>query len=561
VASLRELLSKDILAGAEADLRKRESLSRFHMYLTADDNDIFLRALYRFVNSVPWRYWDPEIVANALEVLENSAERTASAIAIRSRRMGIGFENLFRQTPTANYEEKLSLSKMSDLLRLATEFHPEYLRCAEHIFSNLLIVYWSVLRKGDVSGKYDLRGAVNLINQKGHHFLLKGYNDDIRNAVAHGQVVFRGFESIQYGPEVANVNFAAFEFLSAFDSLRRTSNNLALALLLFLARHRDSLSATKDFILPPSIMAFLAGAGIERTGLNVVGVVESEIYGLGKQLHLAVQTFSLYKPLVLLECAQLTMHLLDNGGSGYARYLFDIDQGKSLPSLVIVKPDRLAALLQENAPVERLSEIFDDTPLLWYDESKFRTNLKAWKFLFKSHLRIAKEGMLAEWRNAGIVSRSRGRYLIRKIENVSAGRIPRVNVTAVLRYPDDANDRELIREIVYHIIKRTSKIWVDTKKAGFEGDRGKVGRPKYIWLRLCRLDGTIRWLNACGWASGNLVAMAERAYGLFRKPLQIRNPEEVWKGVQIRYSMDIEILKKMSGDPENDEDTDVGGVI
>jgi hypothetical protein len=193
-------------------------------------------------------------------------------------------------------------------------------------------------------------------------------------------------------------------------------------------------------------MAFLAGAGIERTGLNVVGVVESEIHGLGKQLHLAVQTFSLYRPLVLLECAQLTMHLLENGGRGYARYLFDIDQGKSISSLVIVKPDRLAALLQENAPVERLGEIFDDTPLLWYDESKFRTNLKAWKFLLKSHLKVAKEGMFAEWRNAGVVSRGRGRYLIRKIENVSAGKTPRINVTAVLRYPDDVNDRDLIRE-------------------------------------------------------------------------------------------------------------------
>lgn len=550
VTSLREHLSKDILASAEADLRRRESFLRFHTYLAAEGNDIFLRALYRFVHSAPWRYWDPEVVAYALEILENSPERTASAMTVRSRQMGIGFENLFRQAPTASYEDKLSLSKMRDLLRLATEFHPEYLRCAEHIFSNFLIVYWSVLRKGDVRGKYDLRGAVNLISQKGHPSLLKGYNDDIRNAAAHGEVVFRGLESIQYGPEVANVNFSSFEFLDTFDSLWRTSNNLALALLLFIARNRNSLSSANNFILPPSIMVFLAGGGIERTGLNVVGAVESEIHGLGKQLHLAVQTFSLYRPLVLLECAQLTMHLLENGGGGYARYLFDIDQGKSLSSLVIVKPDRLAALLQEDASVERLGEIIDDTPLLWYDESKLRTNFKAWKFLIKSNMKVAKEGILTEWRSAGVVSRGRGRYFIRKIENVSVGKIPRVNVTAVLRYPDDVSNRVLIREIVYSIIKQVSKIWVDTKKAGFEGDRGRIGRPKYIWLRLCRLDGTIRWLNASGWSSGNLVAMAERAYGLFRRPIQIRNPEEVWKGIQIRYSMDRELLNAISGDSD-----------
>lgn len=362
---LRDLLSKDILTSAEATSRKRESFARFYMYLPEVGSDIFLRALYKFVLAAPWRYWDPEVVTNALQLLENSVERTASAMSVRSRQIGIGFENLFRQARASNYEEKLSLSKVRDLLRLATEFHPEYLRCAEHIFSNLLTVYWSVLKKGDVSGKFDLRGAVNFINQKGHNFLLKGYNDDIRNAVAHGEVVFKGLESIQYGPEVANVNFASFEFLSTFDSLWRTSNNIALALLLFIARNKNYLVGIHGFVLPPSLMAFLAASGIERTGLNVVGVVESEIHGLGKQLHLAVQTFTRYRPLVLLECAQLTMHLLENGGSGYARYLFDIDQGKSLSSLVIVRPDRLTTLLQENSPTERLGEIFDDSPLLW----------------------------------------------------------------------------------------------------------------------------------------------------------------------------------------------------
>ena len=556
MSSLRDLLSKDILASAEADLRKRESLSHFHMFLTPEGNDIFLRALYRFVHSTPWRYWDPEIVASALGLLESSVERTTSAMAVRSRQMGIGFENLFREAPTSTYEEKLNLSKMRDLLRLATEFHPEYLRCAEHIFSNLLIVYWSVLKKGNVSGKYDLRGAVNFINQKRHSFLLKGYNDDIRNAVAHGEVVFRGMESIQYGPEVANVNFASFQFLSFFDSLWRTSNNLAIALLLFIARNKAYLANANNFVFPPSIMAFLAAAGIERTGLNVVGVVESEIHGLGKQLHLAVQTFSLYRPLVLLECAQLTMYLLENGGRGYARYLFDIDQGKSISSLVIVKPDRLAELLRENTRIEKLGEIFDDVPLLWYNESEFRTKVKAWKFIFESQWRKAREEIITGWRNAGIISRGRGRYLIRKVENVSAGKVARVNVTAVLRYPDDDSDKELIREIIYSIIKRTSKIWIDTKKAGFEGERGRIARPTYIWLRLCRSDGTIRWLNSCDWASGNLVAMAERAYGLLTRPIVIRNPEEIWKGILIRYSIDMELIKNLRGDSEKENGSD-----
>ena len=537
--SIREFLSQDLLARAEAELRLRESLARFSTYLSGEGNDLFLRALHRFVRSAPWRYWDPDVVAAALGVLDRSVERTASAISVRSRQIGTGFENLFRRSPTAGYEEKLNLSKIRDLLRLATEFHPEYLRCAEHIFSNLLTLYWSVLKRGDVQGRYDLRGAVNLISQKGHDFLLTGYDDDIRNAIAHGEVVFRGLETIRYGPEVADVNLASFEFMAKFDSLWRTSNNLAIATILFIARNRRVLTDACGVILPSSIMAFLAAGGVERTGLNVVGVVESEIHGLGKQLHLAVETTSQSRLQVLLESAQLTMHLLDSGGGGYARYLFEIDQGKSLSSLVIVKPDRLKALLDERASTERLGEIFDDTPLLWYDESQFRTKLKGWLTIMRSHLRLAREEIRAQWRAAGVISQGSGRYVIRKIENASAGRIPRVNVIAVLRYPEDASDREMVRQIIRGVIKEVSKVWVNTKAVGLKGERGRIGRPRYVWLRLCKLDGTIRWLNAVDWANGNLIAIAEMVYGFWRQPILVRRPEEVWRGIRILYSSPI----------------------
>jgi hypothetical protein len=546
---IRDFLSQDLLAKAEAELRLRESRARFSTYLSGEGNDLFLRALHKFVRSAPWRYWDQDVVDAALGILDRSVERTASAMSVRARQVGIGFENLFRRSPTAAYEEKLNLSKISDLLRLATEFHPEYLRCAEHIFSNLLTLYWSVLKRDDVQGRYDLRGAVNLISQKGHGFLLAGYDDDIRNAIAHGEVVFRGLETIRYGPEVADVNLASFEFMAKFDSLWRTSNNLAIATLLFIARNKRALTDTYGVILPPSVMAFLAAGAVERTGLNVVGVVESEIHGVGKQLHLAVETATRSRLQVLLECAQLTMHLLDSGGGGYARYLFQIDQGKSLSSLVIVKPDKLKTLLDESASTERIGEIFGDTPLLWYDESQFRTKLKGWLTIMRSHLRLAREEIRAQWRAAGVISPGSGRYVIRKIENASAGRIPRVNVIAVLRYPEDAGDREMVRQIIRGAIKDASKVWVDTKAVGLEGERGRIGRPRYIWLRLCKLDGTIRWLNAAGWSSGNLVAIAEMVYGFRRQPILVRRPEEVWREIRILYSSPIVAVS------ENSEDT------
>ena len=53
-----------------------------------------------------------------------------------------------------------------------------------------------------------------------------------------------------------------------------------------------------------------------------------------------------------------------------------------------------------------------------------------------------------------------------------------------------------------------------------------------------------------------MVAMAERAYGLLTRPILIRNPEEIWKGILIRYSMDMELIKNLRGDSEKENGSD-----
>jgi len=276
VTSLRDFLATDLLASADIELKRRRSLERFSEYLSADAPDLWLRSLSRFASVPPWSYWDAELLRSALEILEISAERTVSALEAWAGRIGIGFENLLRPAPTSYYEESLTDDKPQDLLRLATEFHPEYLRCEEHIFTNLLTLYWAILRKGAVKAKFEITGALTIIQNKGCNFLLSGYDEKVRNAIAHGEVVFTG-TGIQYGSPEAHYKLTSSEFLSKHDSLWRTSNTLAIAILLFLARNRHLFVNLPRPILPSSIIMFLAAAGVERPGLTVTGIVESDV--------------------------------------------------------------------------------------------------------------------------------------------------------------------------------------------------------------------------------------------------------------------------------------------
>ena len=178
---------------------------------------------------------------------------------------------------------------------------------------------------------------------------------------------------------------------------------------------------------------------------------------------------------------------------------------------------------------------------------RLRLQIRVWKILLTSHTRLVWENVHDEWQKRG-VRRGSGRYRIRKVENLSAGNISRVKITAVLRYPSDSSDRDMVKNIVREIIKKYSKKWIRTNVGELRKKWGLLRHPKYIWVSLYRVDGTLRWLGSGGWVSGNLVAVAERIYGPRRPSIFVPTPEEIWKGIRFRYSMDVKEASKAIGD-------------
>ena len=228
--TLREFIGKDPLGAADAESKRSEGSAFFGNYLPSSIDPLWLRVLSKFTNDIPLKYWDKEIIEKALTVLEKDNRRTLDALLAWKNRIGIGFDYLFRRASIEKYEENLSVSKAPDLLLLANEFHPEYLRRCEHIFTNLIILYWAVSKKGSVQGNFDITGASDVLKSKGYELLLSGYDDKVRNGIAHGQVIF-GSLDIQYGDSRFPYKLQDDEFLYFFDTLWRTSNSLAIAIL------------------------------------------------------------------------------------------------------------------------------------------------------------------------------------------------------------------------------------------------------------------------------------------------------------------------------------------
>ncbi|MFN0138524.1 MAG: hypothetical protein ACKVQW_00370 [Pyrinomonadaceae bacterium] len=535
---LKDLVETELLGLAATKLRSTLSHKRFsHFFLDSTNSDWAL-ILSSFATKQPWTYWDESTVQIALTILEQDVDRTLDAIALRSRRIGIAFENLFRLSDALIYEETIDSSKASDLLKLSTEFHPEYLRINEHIFANLISFYWSVLKNGGVDGKFDIRKADALLRSKKADVLLNGYDDKVRNAIAHGEIVYKGTGLIQYGDDRANYTLGSSQFLRVFDEQWRTCNALAIGILLLLARNEEHFRA-KGVTLPTSLVALFASGMIERKSLSAKGVLESETVLAGKQLHIFIRTSMLNHITVMYDCVRIAGLLIKHGAREYERFVFDIDQNKTLTSQLIINAQTLRDLLDN--PDTQLNQIgiaLDNTPLLWFNESLWVNRLKVWKEIAVSSAKQGWYDLQETWEEKRF-RLNNSSYRILKTKDMSSTVDRRVHIYAVLTKKEFANDREYIKEVVRRLVKHAYKVKV-RKDTSLSKGISFFGTPTYIWVSLYKANGPFRWVTQDGWLGGNLIATAEKVTSFFKEPISEKNPHEIWKGIRFRFSMDEE---------------------
>lgn len=490
--TLREFLEDDPLITANSKLQQQVGQEYFGEFLSPSINPLWFRILSNFAKDSPLRYWDKEVIRFALDILEADKQRSIDAIVEWKNRIAIGFDNLIRRASIERFEENLSTTKAPDLILLANEFQPEYLRRCEHIYTNFIILYWAILKKKTVQGKFDIASALSLLSSKHFQPLIEGYDDKVRNGIAHGQVVY-GWDEIKYGDSEHPHKLQVYDFLNLFDTLFRTSNSLAIAILLFVANNQNLLSGTKN-VLPISIIILIASAGVERRDLTILGAVESEMNSGNMQLFILLKTGFINRTSVILDCARTALHLLDAGATGYSRYLFNIQQRYGVDSLLAIKVDKLEHLQHE--PYERFAEILD-TQLLWNDEHRILNLIKAFRIILIANGQFYWKSYIEYLQQHGLLI-GRNRYYIKRVENSSAGGIARVHIYVTLKYPSDADNKEILKAIAGELIKKFLKqrFPVNPSKLGKRFNWKKY--PKYVWISLYRFEGTTRWVTSNG---------------------------------------------------------------
>jgi len=535
--SIHEFLNNPHFWNLEDVAKRRIAELRLGALIPPTSDALWFRVVTAFVRDAPLRYWDKARLRQALDILEADPKRTAEALSGRERELGVGFELLLLQSPATGDEGAISSFSIANVQRLATLFHPEYLRYSEHVFGNLIVIYWAVLRNRGLAGKFGLRGAVEYLIREGHGDLVSGYDERLRNGIAHGQVIFRGLD-VAYGPEAARHQLPVGDVLGTFDDLIRTVNCLALALLLFLCRNMEHLSPLPA--LPPRLVVLLAGAVFDEASMKVMGAYESRGVGDIQQLHIGITTPLIAREAVLFLVLSLGRRLVQWVGGAYDRFVFEIDQGRPSKGLAIVDARILSRLIEETAPIRRLPEALPDLQLLWHHEGRIRRRWRAWTMIASIVWRNQRERLSLDREKPGRVD-VKARFLIRSVDDITMGSWPRLRVVAVLADSDDSNNRLIVRQVLAAINRKARRRWVRVQFGANDHFRVRPVRPRQITVSLYREDGTLRWLGRGGWLGGNLVAVSELIIGSIARhpPILVKHPEETWGGLRIRYSIDL----------------------
>ena len=527
--TIREFFTKNPLGRTSIERKHLRGIERFQKWLPEECDRIWPCTLAYFVLHPPLTYWDDDVVDLALGILEKNIERTANALEYRDIDVNNGFDNLLR-VAQHYVEESLDLSRTTELLIFANEVNPQYLQIAQHTFGNLLVLFWSVIKKGGVDGKFDFTGAVAAFKRRNAELLTGGYDDTIRNSIAHGQVYFRGL-GIQYGELKYPYELTSFEFFEKFDLLWRNSVSMIVAIILFYARNAKRANIKH----PLYIARLLAASSVERNGLKIKDVMVSESGKTGSQLHVLLETSNFSRSAIIMDCMHYAIRLNEYGCNTFSRILFDVNYfGKSITGLLILKLSRLSELLALGAPVNHVGEILEHN-LLWYDESTRLLVLRAFWGNMRETIKH-EYWKFAKQVEGNIKLLPPDTYLVKEIKNSSAGGIARLDVVAVFTNPEDASRKDRIQAVTREIVKKQLSKWVSTNPSGLTKRLNLRVPPSCIWVHLYKRDGTLRSLTGSGWPGGNLVCVAEFIRGK-QSPLLVKQPDIIDKGIRYQFSM------------------------
>lgn len=516
----------------EAKLRVPFVARVFGKWVDVDAHGRIGLSLYPFARERPLLYIAWDTFESLLAMLESDIGVTLESMTRWSHNLSYAIQSVTRPGSSWSHEEDISTDKPKDVLKFEQIWHPEYQRYVEHGLNHLTRLPLELLgrRTGkDYQSQTSLAARLELLTANGYGELTRGYHPVVRNAIAHGSTYYSEADVRYVDARGNSEKITPWDFEKLLDGLVDVCHAHVAALLTFVCRHWQQITAHGLHQLPLGIRQLLVKARTSTSIFEVESMLEADVAEGVTFLNVHCNSKGKSRYLQLHQGLGLATEIVRMGGLLYTRIVVSIDCGPTVSSLMMVDVPKL-----QNAIAGRpqsWDEIIKGT-LLWYDRSRTTTKIFLVKTFLATSWRAFCQDVRQRWRAAGLrVWHSR--YGIRSVQERTINSSRRLHVDVVLQ-PNEEVSRAVLRGVLRHAVKKLK--WQPIPNRTLEGPGWWLGRPAYVWIRLFRNDHRVRQLKSSGAHDENFVAMAEwTALRNRGKPIFVKQPDEFAHGVRFKY--------------------------
>ncbi len=244
--------------------------------------------------------------------------------------INIAIKTLYEINTHDYHEEIIPTDSIQVIDFIEKNIHYNYLSLTESVFHKFikLIAIWERQSRNKPISGLDIYNCVEELLKTKFSFITSGYNNTMRNGIAHGWIVYKE-NSIKYkGKRGGAVELTASTVIRMFDDMLDVCNGLCLAFKVFFILNKESLTHY-NLSIPKQLLIQELKAQTNAPRWQVIDCLESEIMDNKKQLNVFTKN-----SLIALDevnyYAFRTAVFAEYFAPGYDRYFFSLDSKFSL---------------------------------------------------------------------------------------------------------------------------------------------------------------------------------------------------------------------------------------
>ncbi|MBK0369805.1 hypothetical protein [Flavobacterium agrisoli] len=285
------------------------------------------------------------------------------------------------------HEKNISHQEVEAIYEISNLYLYEYLKINDLILMGLIKPIAYYLRKKNNKGveKLDIFNCVEtLVTTKEFDFLSNAYNHTIRNAIAHGSVLFNG-KSMIFRDKKKEISLTIKEFIKKFDELIDIVNGIAYAYRKFYLINLFVFEE-KNILIPNSIKINELKTKAEHYAWKILYNYDTTV-NHKKQCNLYVSTILNSRDFMNLSAYQTAIYLEHLMPNAYDTLFIQIKTKFKMPCWQSFDMNKLRAYINDG-----VQDIITDGTY-FFDQKKFGKkldHLKSYKNLFSNHLNYGK---------------------------------------------------------------------------------------------------------------------------------------------------------------------------